>query len=158
MINLLSKLFIKNRTDYDDIRVRGQYGVLTGAVGIFLNLVLFGFKLAVGTLGRSVAITADAFNNLSDAGSSVITMIGFRLAGQKPDTEHPFGHGRFEYIAGLLVSAAIVLMGFELLKTSVGRIIHPEETEFSVLTLIVLVCSIAVKLYMALYNTRLGKK
>lgn len=158
MITLLSKIFIKNHTDLSDVRVRGRYGVLAGAVGIFLNLVLFGFKLAAGSLARSVAITADAFNNLSDAGSSIITLIGFRLAGQKPDTEHPFGHGRFEYISGLLVSAAIVLMGFELLKSSVSRIVHPEATEFSILTVIVLAASIAVKLYMAFYNYRLGKK
>ena len=158
MITLLSKLFIKNRTDYEAPAVRSAYGVLTGAVGILLNLLLFAGKLIAGGIARSVAVTADAFNNLSDAGSSIISMIGFKLAAQKPDTEHPFGHGRFEYIAGLLVSAAIILMGFELLKSSIEKIIHPEPIEFSVLAVIILVVSIAVKLYMFFYNRRIGKK
>lgn len=157
MITLLSRLFIKKREELSDPDVRRRYGVLTGAFGIFLNLLLFAFKLFAGTLSRSVAITADAFNNLSDAGSSVITMIGFRLASQKPDTEHPFGHGRFEYIAGLLVSAAIVLMGFELLKSSVQKVIHPEPIDFSLTAIIILAVSVAVKLYMAFYNARIGK-
>ena len=156
MLTLLSRLFIKN--DGDEAAVRSKYGVLTGAVGILLNVILFTFKLIAGGLARSVAITADAFNNLSDAGSSVITLIGFKLASQKPDTEHPFGHGRFEYISGLLVSAAIVLMGFELLKSSVQKIIHPEEVTFSVLAVVILVLSVLVKLYMWFYNSRIGKR
>jgi cation diffusion facilitator family transporter len=158
MITLLSKLFIKNRHDYGDPAVRGAYGMLCGAVGIALNLILFGGKLAAGSISRSVAITADAFNNLSDAGSSIISLLGFKLASQKPDKEHPFGHGRFEYIAGLLVSAAIILMGFELLKTSVEKIIEPKAVEFSVLTAVLLAVFIAVKLYMFVYNRRIGKK
>ena len=158
MIELLSRIFIKNRENYSDPDVRRKYGVLSGGVGIFLNLVLFTIKLIAGGISRSVSITADAFNNLSDSGSSIITLIGFKLSAEKPDKEHPFGHGRFEYISGLLVSAAIVLMGFELLKTSIDRIIHPEATEFSQLVLIILLVSIAVKLYMWFYNLRLGKK
>lgn len=158
MIELLSRIFIKNREAYSDPDVRRKYGVLTGGLGIFLNLVLFTIKLIAGGIARSVSITADAFNNLSDSGSSIITLIGFRLSSQKPDKEHPFGHGRFEYISGLLVSAAIVLMGFELLKTSIERIVRPEPTEFSPVVLIILCVSIAVKLYMWFYNRRIGKK
>ena len=149
MIAFLAKIFIKDSKHYEDARVRGGYGVLIGAFFIVLNALLFAGKLAAGLISRSVSITADAFNNLSDAGSSVITLLGFKLAAQKPDPEHPFGHGRFEYIAGLLVSAAIILMGFELLKTSVGRIINPEETELTLLSGIILGVSVAVKLYMA---------
>ena len=158
MITLLSRIFIKNRDDYADPKVRGAYGVLCGAVGILLNILLFTGKLIAGGIARSVAITADAFNNLSDAGSSIISMLGFKLASQKPDTEHPFGHGRFEYIAGLLVSAAIILMGFELLKSSIQKIIHPEPTEFSILVVVILIVSVAVKLYMFFYNRSIGKK
>ncbi len=158
MLKFLAKLFIKTPREYDDPVTRRAYGVLCGAVGILLNILLFAGKFIAGSLAKSVAVTADAFNNLADAGSSVITMIGFRLAGQKPDKEHPFGHGRFEYIAGLLVSAAIILMGVELLKTSVEKIIAPQAVEFSVLTAVILVFSVAVKIYMAGYNGSLGKK
>ena len=158
MLKFLAKLFIKTPREYDDPATRRAYGVLCGAVGILLNIMLFAGKFIAGSLAKSVAVTADAFNNLADAGSSVITMIGFRLAGQKPDKEHPFGHGRFEYIAGLLVSAAIILMGVELLKTSVEKIIAPQAVEFSVLTAVILVFSVAVKIYMAVYNGSLGKK
>ena len=158
MLKFLAKLFIKTPREYDDPATRRAYGVLCGAVGILLNILLFAGKFIAGSLAKSVAVTADAFNNLADAGSSVITMIGFRLAGQKPDKEHPFGHGRFEYIAGLLVSAAIILMGVELLKTSIEKIIAPQAVEFSVLTAVILVFSVAVKSYMAVYNGSLGKK
>ena len=158
MLKFLAKLFIKTPREYDDPATRRAYGVLCGAVGILLNILLFAGKFIAGSLAKSVAVTADAFNNLADAGSSVITIIGFRLAGQKPDKEHPFGHGRFEYIAGLLVSAAIILMGVELLKTSVEKIIAPQAVEFSVLTAVILVFSVAVKIYMAVYNGSLGKK
>ena len=158
MLKFLAKLFIKTPREYDDPATRRAYGVLCGAIGILLNILLFAGKFIAGSLAKSVAVTADAFNNLADAGSSVITMIGFRLAGQKPDKEHPFGHGRFEYIAGLLVSAAIILMGVELLKTSVEKISAPQAVEFSVLTAVILVFSVAVKIYMAVYNGSLGKK
>ena len=158
MLKFLAKLFIKTPREYDDPATRRAYGVLCGAVGILLNILLFAGKFIAGSLAKSVAVTADAFNNLADAGSSVITMIGFRLAGQKPDKEHPFGHGRFEYIAGLLVSAAIILMGVELLKTSIEKIIAPQAVEFSVLTAVILVFSVAVKIYMAVYNGSFGKK
>ena len=129
-----------------------------GAVGILLNLLLFAGKALAGFFSGSIAIVADAFNNLSDAGSSVITLVGFRMAGQKPDSHHPFGHGRIEYISGFLVSIVILIMAFELLKTSVEKILHPAEVEAGPLVLAVLVASILVKVYMALYNRMVGKK
>ena len=158
MIKLLSRLFIKDRDNTENPRVRSAYGMLCGIVGIFLNILLFAGKLAAGIASGAISVTADAFNNLSDAGSSLITLIGFRLAGQKPDNTHPFGHGRIEYISGLLVSIAVTLMGFELAVTSVERIITPRETEFGSLTMIILAVSVAVKLYMTLYNRAVGKK
>ena len=157
MIRLLSHWLIKDSQNYSDPRVRTAYGVLCGAVGIFLNLVLFAGKLLAGTISGSIAITADAFNNLSDAGSSVITLLGFKLAARKPDREHPFGFGRVEYLSGLAVSAIILLMGVELLKTSVKKIVTPEPTSFSVLGAAILGASILVKLYMAYYNRRVGR-
>lgn len=158
MITLLSRIFIQNRSNTKDPAVRQAYGILCGAAGIFLNLCLFTGKFMAGTISNSIAITADAFNNLSDAGSSVITLIGFKMAGQKPDPHHPFGHGRIEYISGLLVSVIILLMGVELLKSSVEKIIHPEELLFSPVTIAILLASILVKCYMFLYNRQLGKK
>ena len=158
MIKLLSRIFIKHYKHYESPAVRSSSGVLCGGLGIFLNILLFIGKFLAGTLAKSVSITADAFNNLADAGSSIITLLGFRLARQKPDIKHPFGHGRIEYIAGLLVSAAIILMGFELAKSSISKIISPEPIEFSVLTAAILVCSILVKLYMVFYNKSIGKK
>ena len=115
MISVLSRLFIKDYQNTSDPKVRQAYGMLCGGVGIVFNFFLFLIKAIAGWLSGSIAITADAFNNLSDAGSSVITLVGFRMAGQKPDSDHPFGHGRIEYIAGLLVSVIILLMGAELL-------------------------------------------
>lgn len=158
MIKLLARLFIKKPTDTEDPATRRAYGVLCGAVGIVLNICLFALKLFAGTLTGSVAVTADAFNNISDAGSSAVTMIGFRLAGKKPDPQHPFGHGRIEYISGLIVAMLIFVMGFELAISSVEAIISPEPTELSVLTVVLLSVSIAVKLYMFFYNRTLGKK
>lgn len=158
MIELLAKCFIRNREQTGDPAVRRAYGQLCGLVGIGLNLLLFAGKLFAGSLSGSVAITADAFNNLSDAGSSVVTLLGFRLAGKKPDPQHPFGHGRMEYISGLVVSGLILLMGVELAKSSLDKILHPAAVEFSAAALIILAASICVKLYMALYNRRIGKK
>lgn len=158
MISLLSKWLIQNHKDYTSPDVRIAYGVLCGAVGIGFNILLFIGKIIAGTLSGSISVTADAFNNLSDAGSSVISMIGFRLSKGKADKEHPFGHGRFEYIAGLVVSFVILVMGFELAKSSVGKIINPEPVTFSVLTVCILCGSILVKLYMFFYNRGIGKK
>ena len=157
MISLLARLFIK--TDgQSPTAVRKAYGILCGAVGIGFNVLLFLGKFFAGTISGSIAITADAFNNLSDAGSSFVTMLGFQLAGQKPDSDHPFGHGRIEYLSGLAVSLLILLMGFELAKSSLEKILHPEPVDFDPLVIVILCVSIAVKLYMAFYNRRLGKK
>ena len=158
MISLLSRLLIKDHTNYTSPAVRLRYGMLCGAVGIGFNILLFIGKIITGTLTGSIGITADAFNNLSDAGSSAITLVGFRLSDTKADKEHPFGHGRFEYISGLIVSMAILLMGFELGKTSIEKIITPEPVTFSYLAIGVLICSILVKLYMFFYNRGIGKK
>lgn len=142
----------------EDPAVRSAYGTVCGICGIVLNILLFAAKLLAGLLSGSLAVMADAFNNLSDAGSSVITLVGFRMAGKKPDPDHPFGHGRIEYISGLIVSLIIILMGAELAKASVGKIIEPAETDFSPLTAAILVISVLVKLYMSLYNRKYGKK
>lgn len=158
MITLLSHLFIKNRDDVTNPAVRRAYGQLCGMVGIALNLVLFVGKFFAGTVSGSVAITADAFNNLSDAGSSVVTLLGFRLAGKKPDPEHPFGHGRMEYVSGLIVAGLILLMGAELAKSSFEKVLHPEAVDFSALTAVILAVSVCVKLYMCLYNRRISRK
>ncbi len=152
MLTLLSKLFIKDYKNYKNPKVRQAYGMLCGLLGIILNLVLFAGKYLAGVLTGSIAITADAFNNLSDAGSSLITLIGFKMAGQKPDLDHPFGHGRIEYISGLIVAALILIMGVELAQTSIDKILHPEATGLTVVSAIILVASIAIKGYMALYN------
>lgn len=158
MISLLAKWFIKDRDHVTDPAVRRAYGSLCGFVGIGLNILLFLGKFFAGTISGSIAVTADAFNNLSDAGSSVVTLLGFRLAGKKPDPEHPFGHGRIEYISGLVVSALILLMGVELAKSSFEKILHPEAVDFSLLAIVILAVSVAVKLYMSLYNAAVGKK
>lgn len=158
MITLLSSLLITDKENTSSPHVRKAYGILCGAVGIFLNLCLFTGKFFAGFISNSIAITADAMNNLSDAGSSFITLIGFQMAGQKPDIHHPFGHGRIEYISGFLVSIAIIFMGFELVKTSIEKIIHPETIHFDPLVTGILIISICVKMYMAFYNTAVGKK
>lgn len=158
MIKLLARLFIKNYQNTENTAVRRGYGVLCGIVGIALNVLLFLFKMLAGILSGSIAITADAVNNLSDAGTSLVTIFGFKIAAQKPDRDHPFGHGRMEYISGLVVSMVILLMGFELIKTSIGKIITPEAVAFHPLVLLILLASIAAKLYMAVYNRTVGKK
>lgn len=156
MIKLLSCLLIKDYTEFGNQSVRRAYGKLTGVVGICLNVLLFVGKYLAGFLSGSVSVMADAFNNLSDAGSSFITLLGFYFAGKKPDKEHPFGHGRIEYVSGLAVSAIIMLMGFELLKTSIIKLINPENLEISAVTVGILTASILVKIYMAWYNRHYG--
>lgn len=156
MITILSKLFIKDHMPADV--KRGAYGKLCGLVGIFLNIVLFAIKFFAGIISNSIAITADAFNNLSDAGSSVVTLVGFKLSEQKPDAKHPYGHGRIEYISGLIVSAVILLMAYEMIKDSINKIVHPEETSFSIIVVLILIISILGKCYMAFYNFQVGKK
>ena len=158
MIKLLTKLFIKDHENVTNAAVRRAYGTMCSLYGIFLNLLLFAGKYFAGLISGSVAITADAFNNLSDAGSSIITLLGFAIAGKKPDPDHPFGHGRAEYLAGLVLSAVIILMGFELVKSSFEKILHPEPISSGLLPAIILVCSILVKFYMCLYNRSVGKK
>lgn len=158
MITLFSKFFIKNPNDYQSPAVRRAYGTLCSIVGIFLNILMFAGKFIAGNIANSVSITADAFNNLSDAGSSIITLFGFRLAGKKPDPDHPFGHGRIEYLSGLAVSVLILLMGFELMKSSITKLIHPEPVEASLLAGGIMVAAILIKLYMAFYNKTIGKK
>lgn len=156
MVSLLLRRFLPENADVKTSR--NIYGYVCGAVGIVLNLFLFAAKLFIGMLSASIAITADAFNNLTDAGSSVISLFGFILSGQKADSEHPFGHGRIEYIAGTFISAAIILVGGELLRSSVDKILHPGEFTFNKYVVIVLLLSILVKLYMAYYNNSCGKK
>lgn len=156
MVTLLAKIFVHDSDDKNALRQ--AYGMLCGILGIVLNVMLFTGKFIAGFLSNSIAITADAVNNLSDAGSSFVTLIGFKLAGQKPDTEHPYGHGRMEYISGLVVAAAILLMGYELAKDSISKIITPQETEFSWLVVGILVVSIGVKVYMFFYNNSVAKK
>ena len=157
MISLLARLLIKPQ-GREESELRKAYGILCGAVGIFFNILLFAGKFLAGRISGSIAVTADAFNNLSDAGSSIVTLLGFQLAGQKPDSDHPFGHGRMEYLSGLAVSMLILLMGFELAKSSLEKIIHPEAVDSSPLVLGILCVSIAVKLYMFFYNRQVGKK
>ncbi len=156
MIGLLAKMM--GVEAYSANKKRSAYGKICGGVGIFLNILLFVGKFAAGLISNSIAITADAFNNLSDAGSSLVTLIGFKLAEQKPDSDHPFGHGRIEYLAGLVVSAVILMMGFELVKDSIDKILHPSPVEFSVVVLVILVASILLKFYMAYYNFKYGKR
>ena len=155
MITLLSKIFIRQE---DEKERRGAYGILCSIVGICLNIFLFVIKFIAGYISGSVAITADAFNNLSDAGSSFVALLGFWFAGREPDAEHPFGHGRYEYIAGFIVSIAILLMGFELLKSSVLKIFHPVDVDTGWFSFIPLIISILVKIYMTFYNNHIGKK
>ena len=158
MITLLSNIFIKNKDQYQNPNTRSAYGKLCGGFGIFLNICLFIGKLIAGLLSNSIAIIADAANNLSDAASSAITLIGFKISEQKPDKDHPYGHGRVEYIAGLLISVAIVFMGFELIKSSFDKIIHPQKMACDMITVIILIASILVKIHMFSFNRSIGKK
>ena len=157
MTNWLLRTFIKNSDHPEDPKVRAAVGILSGIVGIFCNILLFGGKLAVGLLTRSVSITADAMNNLSDATSSVVTMLGFRLAERPADNDHPYGHARYEYLSGLAVSALILIIGVELAKSSLDKVLHPADVIINWVTAAVLIGSILVKLWMSLFNTKLGK-
>ena len=158
MLRLLSRWLIPDRDNVTSPAVRRAYGTLCGAVGIALNILLFIGKFFAGRLSGSIAVTADAFNNLSDAGSSAVTLLGFRLAGKKPDTDHPFGHGRIEYISGLIVAGLILLMGVELAKSSFDKILHPEAVTFSLMAIAIMAASVCVKVYMWLYNRAVGRK
>lgn len=155
MVDFIARLFLKHNSTSE--RTRSVYGYVCGVLGIVLNLFLFAAKLVIGILSGSISITADAFNNLTDAGSSVITLFGFLLSGRKADNDHPFGHGRIEYICGILVSVVIILVGGELLLSSVEKIFDPSEVKFSIALCIVLAVSVLVKFYMYLYNRRCGR-
>ena len=157
MTKLLLRLFVKEYHEPRKPKVRAAVGKLSGVVGIVANILLFGLKLLVGTVSGSVSITADAMNNLSDATSAIVTLIGFKLAEKPADEDHPYGHARYEYLSGLAVAAMIVVIGFELAKTSVQKILDPAPVEFSAAVAIVLIGSIAVKLWLCLFNRKLGK-
>lgn len=158
MTKLLLKLFVPNAAQTDDPRVRARIGKLSGCVGIVCNMLLFAGKLIAGMLTGSVAITADAMNNLSDASSSVVTLAGFRLAEKPADEDHPYGHARYEYLAGLAVAAIILLIGFQLAETSVQKLLDPTPTAFTIPAAAVLIVSVLVKLWMCLFNRSLGKQ
>lgn len=158
MTELLIKLFVKNSSDTERSEVRSAYGKLTGIVGIVCNIILFAVKLTVGTLSGSVSVTADAVNNLADASSSIISLLGFKLAAKPADADHPYGHARYEYLSGLMVAMLIMLIGYELLKSSVEKIISPSPVAFSWISVAVLVISILLKLWMSLFNRNVGRR
>lgn len=158
MTNLLVRMFIKDYKNVGKFTVRESYGKLAGLVGIVTNFLLFVIKIIAGTLFNSIAITADAVNNLSDFGSSTVTLVGFKLSGKPADAQHPYGHARMEYISGLIVSFVILVLGLQLGKTSVDKIIAPEKSEFSLIAIAVLVISILIKLWQCLFYRKIGKK
>lgn len=158
MTKLLVKTFVKNYENVTDINVRGRYGTLSSIVGIVCNIILFGLKFAMGTLSNSIAVVSDAFNNLSDSASCIVTLFGYKMAAKPADKDHPFGHGRMEYLTSLIIAAVILVMGVELLRDSAAKIIHPEKVEFRVIVLVSLAVSIGIKLWMSYFNTVLGKK
>ena len=158
MTDFLIRVFVREYKNTASARVRERYGQLAGFVGIASNLVLFAIKFIVGTLFHSIAVTADAVNNLSDSGSSLVTLVGFRLAGKPADAEHPYGHARIEYLSGVVVSFFIVVLGLQLIKSSVAKILNPSPTEFSWLLAGALVFSILIKLWQALFNRRIGER
>ena len=157
-MEILFKIFIKDKDNIKDEKVRKSYGILSGATGIFLNFILFAFKLIAGFVSGSLGIVADALNNLSDAASSIITLIGFKLSGKPADHDHPYGHGRVEYISGLFVSVLILFMGFELIKSSFSKIFNPVDVEFNKISLLILMMAVAVKLWMYFFNRKIGKR
>lgn len=157
MVDLLIRTFIKNHQNTADRGVRTAYGNLACIVSVICNLLLFAGKTAVGTLAGSVSITADGMNNLSDASSNIVSLVGFKLGSRPADSEHPYGHARYEYLAGLAVSVMILVIGVELLKESFAKVLHPTEVQFGWLTVVVLVASILVKLWMSLLNRKIGR-
>ena len=157
-IRFLTKIFIRDCENTKDPHVRASYGVFGGILGIICNIILFIVKFSIGTIVNSIAIISDAFNNLSDIGSSVVTMIGAKLSSQRPDAEHPFGHGRFEYVSSLIVSFIIIMMGFELGKASFAKIINPVKPELNFWLMIILMISVLIKLWMCFAVKFLGKK
>ena len=157
MKNFIIKKFVKNPDDLKNPATRESYGSVAGIVGIISNIILCVFKIGTGLIFSSIAILADGINNLADASGSLITLVGFKLAGRKPDKDHPYGHGRTEYLSGLIVSVMVLAIGLSLLKTSIEKTIHPEPLEFSILTIVVLVVAIAIKLWQTSFNMSIGK-
>ena len=158
MTDFLVKRFVKDYEDTEKVSVRTAYGVLASVTGIFCNVLLFLVKGSIGLMLHSLSVTADAFNNLSDAGSSVIGLVGVKMASKPADKEHPFGHGRLEYIAALVVAFLVLEIGFTFFKESIGKIRSPQEMNFQMLSVGILILSIGVKLWMAYFNRKLGKR
>ncbi|WP_313186932.1 cation diffusion facilitator family transporter [Lacrimispora sp.] len=158
MTEFLVRTFVKDYKKTEDTQVRTRYGLMASIVGICCNVILFSAKLLVGMLVNSISVTADAFNNLSDAASSIIGFIGVKMAGKPADEDHPFGHGRMEYIAAFIVAFLVIQVGFSFLKTSIEKIIHPEEMTFKAVSVAILLLSVSVKLWMAFFNNTLGKR
>ena len=158
MSSLLFKLFIKDKDNIKNAGVRHAYGALAGTVGIILNIFLAVIKFTAGILSGSVAITADALNNFSDAGSQVISLLSFKMAAKPADRDHPFGHARIEYVASMIVSFIILIIGADLFKSSIQSIFHPGELSFGILPIVILSISIIIKLWLAIFNRKIGKK
>ena len=158
MTDFLVHKFVKNYEQTEDVQVRTSYGVLSSIVGIFCNVLLFAAKFLIGALMHSISVMADGFNNLSDAASSIISFVGVKMAEKPADEEHPFGHGRIEYIAALVVAFLVIEVGFSFLKSSIGKLKNPEEITFELVPFLILVLSIGVKLWLAYFNRKLGKK
>ena len=158
MFKILAKKFIKNNTEFNNPKVREQYGTLCSIISIVCNIVLVIFKLTMGAITHSIAIQADGLNNLSDVGSNLASLFGFKLANKHPDIEHPYGHGRIEYVAGLIIAFLILLVGFQALRDSVFKIITPEKVTFTIVAVIILIVSILIKLWMAVFNRYASKK
>jgi cation diffusion facilitator family transporter len=157
MFNFMIRSFVKEYQNTDDIKVRERYGKLSGAVGIVTNVLLFIMKIITGVMFNSIAITADAINNLSDSGSSIVTLVGFKLAGKPADEEHPYGHARIEYLSGLIVSLVILIVGFQLAQNSLDKIWNPKDAEFSMITIAVLIVSALIKVWQCLFYKKVGK-
>jgi cation diffusion facilitator family transporter len=157
MTNLLIKLFVKDNQNISNFQVRERYGKFAGIVGIISNFLLFSIKITVGILFNSIAITADAINNLSDSGSSLVTWVGFKISGKPADAKHPYGHARMEYISGLIVSFVILVLGLQLIQSSVSKIINPQAAEFSIISVVALVIAILIKLWQCMFYRKIGK-
>lgn len=158
MTEFLVRTFVKNYKDTEDVQVRTRYGLMASTVGICCNILLFCAKFFAGLLVNSISVMADAFNNLSDAASSIIGFIGVKMAGKPADEDHPFGHGRVEYIAAFIVAFLVIQVGFSLFKTSVGKVLHPEEMTFKMITIVILLLSVCMKLWLGFFNRTLGQR
>ncbi|WP_411676283.1 cation diffusion facilitator family transporter [Caproicibacter sp.] len=157
MTRLLIRLFVRDYQNIDDLQVRERYGKFSGLIGIVTNLFLFAGKITVGMLFHSISVTADAVNNLTDSASSIVTLVGFKMAAKPADSDHPYGHARIEYISGLMVSLVVFVTGFQFAQTSINKMIHPEKSEFSLIVVAVLVCSILLKAWQGAFYRRVGK-